>query len=408
MDRLKTSLFASMLAAAGIPIYIHLPQFASTEFGLSLSTIGVILIGIRILDFLQDPLLGWMVDRWPQVRPRFAALAAFGLAFGFMMLFTVTPPFRADFWLVMALVILFTAYSLATILIYGQSVEIAERNDGTTHVTIAAYREAGLVVGVIIAAIAPFVLAKAVGSFNSYRAFGLFLAAFAILAWAATRGLWTAQRKPAAQLTFKSLREAGSAYLLVLALANALPLALTSTLFLFFVEDRLALPGSAGLFLILFFVAAGLATPLWSWLVQRHGPKQVLIPAMLLSILGFMGAALLPQGAQTGFALICIVSGAALGADLVILPALFASTLSAAGFPTGQAFGIWAFISKMALALSALLALPYLELKGYSPGAVNTPDALRSLNFTYAVLPCLMKVVVIAMTFRLPSKGVQL
>ena len=53
MRYLNVSLFAMLLAAAGLPLYIHLPRFATTELGLSLSTVGVILIGIRVLDFTQ-------------------------------------------------------------------------------------------------------------------------------------------------------------------------------------------------------------------------------------------------------------------------------------------------------------------------------------------------------------------
>ncbi len=406
MTRLGTSLFAAMLAAAGLPIYIHLPRFASAELGLSLAAVGVILIAIRVFDFVQDPVLGWMVDRWPALRSQFAALAAFGLAAGFLMLFAIAPPIRVEVWLVAALVIVFTAYSLATILIYGQSVEIAEHGGAAGHYAIAAYREAGLIAGVVIAAVAPAVLSKMVGAELSYKAFGWFLAAFAIFTWAMTRSLWTTRRIPTQPLTPGALRDAGGTFLLVLALANALPVALTSTLFLFFVEDRLALPDLAGLFLIIFFVAAGLSAPLWSLLVRRHGPRKVLLPAMALSIAGFVGAAFLPAGAALEFTVICIVSGAALGADMVILPALFAKALSQSGLPTGQAFGIWAFVSKLALALAAITALPYLEFAGYVPGSANSAAALGALNFAYAVLPCLMKLIVIAMVFRLPPTTV--
>ncbi|MGC1487395.1 MAG: MFS transporter [Albidovulum sp.] len=404
LDQWKTGLFAAMLAAAGLPIYIHLPQFATSELGLSLATIGTILIGIRFLDFLQDPFLGWMVDRWPRFRRHFAAVAVFGLGLGFLLLFSVAPLFRAELWLISTLVILFTAYSLATILIYGQSVEIAESGGAAGHYKIASYREAGLIIGVVIAAIGPAILALIAGPQASYRLFGWLLGAFALIVWALTRSLWATQRLPTQPLTMAALKHSGGIYLLCLALANALPVALTSTLFLFFVEDRLALPGFGGIFLILFFLSAGVCAPLWSWAVRRYGPKKILLPAMALSIAGFIGAAALPAGGALEFALICLVSGAALGADIVILPALFSTVLSASGLPAGQAFGIWALVSKLALALAAITALPYLESAGYTPGGANTAEALSALNFTYAVLPCLMKLVAVAMVLRLPSK----
>lgn len=400
----RTALFAAMPAAAGLPLYIHLPQFAATEMGLSLTAVGAILIGIRIFDLVQDPLLGWMVDRAPARRGQFAALSAFGLAIGFAMLFSVAPPIRADLWMTLALVILFTAYSLATILIYSQSVAIAEAGGAGGHFSIAGYREAGLIAGVVLAAIAPTVLA-ALGV-APYSGLGVLIAVVAVIAWSMTRPLWAIAPVALPRLRFAALREAGADYLLALAFANALPVALTSTLFLFFVGDRLGLPDQAGLFLILFFAAAGLSAPVWSALARRADPRRVLIAGMALAIVGFLGAGLLPPGASLGFAIICVVTGAAQGADMVILSALFAARLSAAGLPTGQTFGFWAFVSKGTLALAAIIVLPLLEARGYRPGGPNPQAAIDMLTFSYAVLPCVLKLAAVAMVVRLPSQEV--
>ena len=62
-------------------------------------------------------------------------------------------------------------------------------------------------------------------------------------------------------MELKKLKEAGGVRLLWIALINSLPVALTSTLFLFFVEDKLALESLAGPLLKLFFLAAALALP---------------------------------------------------------------------------------------------------------------------------------------------------
>lgn len=398
----QTSLFAAMLAAAGIPLYIHLPRFASAELGLSLGMVGAILIGIRVLDFVQDPLLGRMVDRWPVMRGRFAFCAAVGLALGFVVLFSLRSGAPA-MQMTLALVILFTAYSLATILIYGQGVALAEQGSG--HLGIAGYREAGLIAGVVFAAAAPTLLGF--GGGDAYARFGWLLAGLALVVWALTRGLWTARRATVERLDWSALTQAGGLFLLLLALANALPVAITSTLFLFFVEDRLGLPDQAGLFLILFFAAAGCSAPFWSRAATRFGARPVLLLAMVLAIAAFIGAAALPMGAGGAFAAICLASGAALGADMVILPALFASALSTAELPAGQAFGLWAFVAKMALALAAITVLPLLQMQGYSPGGPNAQSALGALNFAYAILPCLLKLAVVAMVFRLPRKVLQ-
>ena len=58
----RIGVFAAMLAAAGVPLYIHLPRFVTVEMGLSLTTLGAVLLGIRIMDFAQDPFLGWLTE----------------------------------------------------------------------------------------------------------------------------------------------------------------------------------------------------------------------------------------------------------------------------------------------------------------------------------------------------------
>ncbi|MEQ3713717.1 MAG: MFS transporter, partial [Lentibacter sp.] len=192
--------------------------------------------------------------------------------------------------------------------------------------------------------------------------------------------------------------------LLWIALINSLPVALTSTLFLFFVQDKLGLDALAGPLLMLFFLAAALSVPLWSALVRRHGARRILPLAMTLAIVSFMGAALLPEGAALAFALICLASGAALGADMVILPVLFSTALARAGLSAGAAFGLWSFAGKLSLALAAALALPALQLAGYTPNAVNTPQALTTLTLAYAVIPCIIKIAAIILVARLPQE----
>ncbi|SLN56666.1 putative symporter YagG [Falsiruegeria litorea R37] len=401
MQRAQVSLFSMALAAAGLPLYIHLPRFASSELGLSLATIGLLLIGIRVLDFVQDPALGWVVDRWPSLRKRFATLALSGMAVGFLCLFTLTAPIPIMPWLVTSLVLLFTAYSLGSILFYGQTVALAGGDSRAKLYELAGYREGGAILGIILATTAPTVL-LAFG--QSYAAFGVLLCLFLGIVALTTRGLWSSANEPAASFGFADLKQPGIRQLLALALINSLPVAITSTLFLFFVEDRLQLTDLAGPFLLLFFVASGLSVPIWTRLVRRHSARRILIPAMSLAILSFVGAALLPAGAALPFALICIASGAALGADMVILPILFASTLQRADLKAGQAFGIWSFTLKMSLALAAALVLPYLSWTGFEAGQTNTPSALSALNFAYAVLPCLIKAVAIWFLFHLPPQ----
>ena len=116
----------------------------------------------------------------------------------------------------------------------------------------------------------------------------------------------------------------------MVALANAAPVAVTSTLFLFFVESRLDAPGWEGPLLLLFFISAAGAAPVWGMIAERIGAKKALLAAMVLAIVAFSFALLLGTGDTIAFALICLASGAALGADLTLLPAIFARRMESA------------------------------------------------------------------------------
>ncbi len=399
----RVSLYALMLAAAGIPLYIHLPRFAAVNLGIGLGVIGTVLLVIRLVDLIQDPLIGWAIDRWPRAQALFATLAALGLAVGFPLLFSLPDGAKLSV-LVSVLILLFSAYSLGTILLYGRSATLAKRADAKDLMTLAAYREGGQLAGVVLAASAPALFVAFGASAQGYPAFGLFLGVLAIVTLIVTFPIW--QRTPITGqgLSLTGLGQSGALRLLALALINSLPVAITSTLFLFFVEDRLQLPGKAGPLLILFFLSAGASVPLWARLSNRIGPKQTLMIAMPLAIAGFIGAASLSAGNLTGFALICLASGAALGADMVVLPAMFSVALTRAGLNASAAFGIWSFAGKLGLALAAFFTLPLLERSGFTPGQTNSAAALQTLNLAYAVLPCILKLGAFGMVLTLPTE----
>lgn len=404
MTDYRISFFAAMLAAAGIPLYIHLPRFASVELGVGLGAVGTVLIAIRILDLIQDPLIGWSIDRWPQLQPQFAALAGLGLAVGFPLLFSIPAGAGALIWLTGALILLFSAYSLGMILLYGRSATLAQSSDPAVLLRQARSREAGMLAGVVLAVAAPSVLVSLGAENQGYRGYGFLLGSFAAAVLLGTRGMWRHPVRPGMPATWAMFRGSGAGRLLLLALVNSLPVAITSTLFLFFVEDKLLLSGMAGPLLLVFFISAFAGLPVWYKLSQRIGPRATLLTAMPLTIAGFICAALIDAGNLPGFALICVASGAALGADMLLLPAMFSIALSRAGMRASEAFGIWSFAGKLALALAAFALLPLLESYGFSPGNPNGAAALTVLTLSYSVLPCVLKIAAIALVWTLPTE----
>ncbi|MFN3937957.1 MAG: MFS transporter, partial [Gemmobacter sp.] len=121
-----------------------------------------------------------------------------------------------------------------------------------------------------------------------------------------------------------------------------------------------------------------------------------------LAIVAFVFAATLGPGDVLPFALICAASGAALGADLTLLPALFARRMAVVSPRAGGGFGLWSFVSKFTLAFAAVTVLPLLEQRGFAAGSDNPEAALTMLTVLYAIVPCALKVLAIALLLAAP------
>jgi len=396
------SLFAALIATAGLPIYIHAPKFYVDSYGVTLASLGFTLAALRLVDVVQDPALGWLAQATRPHRRAGVALAATLMAAAMIALFAVAPPIAPLAWFALCLTALFSAFSFLTICFYAEGVGKAETLGAQGHLRLAGWREGGSLLGICLAAVAPVALLPLTD-----RPFTLFAAGFvglALFATLAMRREWqgrAAEPTPGPFALFRPvLADPLSRRLLLIALLNASPVAVTSTLFLFFVESRLGLPGWEGPLLLLFFLAAALSTPVWSQLARRHSPRLVLLSAMVLAITAFLWTLTLGPGDGIAFALICAASGAALGADLTLLPAIFASRLARTGTPEAAAFGLWSFVSKLSLALAALTILPALDAAGFRAGQGNTEQALWTLTLIYAGLPCVLKVAAIVLLAR--------
>ncbi|MBY5933163.1 MFS transporter [Tateyamaria omphalii] len=390
------AVFAALLSAAGLPIYIHAPKFYVDEYGVSLAALGAVLFGLRLLDVVQDPLFGRLSEALRSRRGVAVLIGCAVMALSMLGLFAVPPLLPPLVWFALMLTGVFSAFSFLTINFYAQGVVKADRLPGQGHLMLARWRETGALLGVCVAAIAPVMLGGFIGA-----PFAGFAVGFAVLAFAALvmmRGEWVSDGLPPS-VGFKAvLGDALARRLLLIALVNAAPVAVSSTLFLFFVESRLEAPGFEGPLLLLFFLCAALAAPIWGRLAERYGPKPVLLSAMVLAICAFGWAVTLGPGDWFAFAIICALSGATLGADLTVLPAVFATRMARISPSASEGFGLWAFVSKFTLAFAAVTLLPALERAGFDSGAAtHPPEALTLLTLLYAAVPCGLKVVAIAL-----------
>ena len=396
VDRLPAyTVFAGVISAAGLPIYIYAPKYYADTYGVSLTLLGAVLFGLRLFDIFQDPFLGWVSERLRRGKALAVAGAAVVMAVSMVGLFAVPPPISPIWWFGITITGLFTAFAFLSITFYAQGIAKAGTAPGG-HVRVAAWRESGSLLGVCIAAVTPTLLMGVTAS-----PFAVFAAGFALACIVAAVVMWR-EWTPGGGSDPVPMRaiitDPLARRLMVLALVNGAPLAVSSTLFLFYVESRLAAPGWEGPLLVLFFLAAAVSAPVWSLLARHRGEKPVLLLAMGLALLFFGFTSTLGPGDAGWFALICVLSGATIGADLTLLPAMFARRMATISPNGGQGFGLWAMVNKFTLAFAAASMLPLLDWSGFEAGSIVQPAlAMTMLMVLYAVVPSLLKLLAIAL-----------
>lgn len=398
--------FAAILAAAGLPLYIHAPKFYVDEYGVSLTAIASALLGLRMLDFVQDPVLGWVVDHLGEWRGAFAGAMTALLAVAMVALFAIPAPINPLVWFILCLAFLFTAFSALSILFYARGVAKGDNIGEDGHVRLASWRESGALIGICLAAILP-TLFLSFGFGAPMATFALVFVVVAAIAAAMMAQEWQGKTLVEPTNLRALLADPVLRQLLLVGLLNAAPAAVTSSLFLFFVEYRLGSADSAGPLLLLFFLSAAASVPFWAKVAHHKGAKWTLMMGMLLAIVTFSFAITLGEGDVRAFAAICLFSGAALGADMTLLPAMFSKRVKMVHRGGGQAFGLWNFCAKFTLALAAVTVLPALDNAGFSTTDVNPPQVLIVLTITYAVVPCVLKIFALAVLYWTPIEETQ-
>ena len=393
------------LAFAALPLYVVLPNYYARNLGLSLATVGGLLMLVRLMDAMVEPWIGKASDALFAKTTRVVLLVGAGVAllqwFGMTALFfpVVTEKSQLAAWLVMGLLITCVAHSLLVITHQAWGVRLG--GDELLRSRIVAWRE-GLGLAGVIAASALSVLWGA-------QAMVMFFGGALLLGW----GMWWRAPQPvlraAVQHTtsaslWQPLTQPAFRRLLAVFMCNGIASAIPAALMLFFAQDRLqASEQATALFLVLYFICGAASMPLWLHAVKRFGLAWSWLMGMLVAIACFAWTAGLGTGQVQAFALICALTGVALGADLALPGALLARLIEqqdAQGKEDGTYLGWWNLATKLNLAIAAGAALPLLQWLGYTPNS-HDEIALQRLAWGYALVPCMLKLIAAALLYVL-------
>ncbi|HSO48760.1 MAG TPA: MFS transporter [Rhizobiaceae bacterium] len=404
------------LAALTLPLYLVVPTFYAEALGVPLAVVGTILLAVRIFDAVNDPVIGWLADRWPARNRRKSWIALFALPLAATAYALFWPPADAGgAWLFGTAALLSIGYTAMVLPLSAWGAELSQ--DYHERSRIAAWREGFVIAGTVVAIALPFTIGwKDPSTFHGLA----LIAVFVVIALPLFTGVAVAMvpEPPVSERAGTPPFEAFAAMranphfirLLSAFLINSLANALPATLFLLFVAQRLGAEEWRGPLLILYFVSAIAGMPFWTWVARRLSKHRSWCIAMLAACAVFLPAAFLSQGDVAAFTIICIASGLCLGADLVLPSSMQADVIESDRIASGANrsalfFAAWSLTSKLALALAVGLAFPLLEAYGLDAtnSAASSNESLLMLALLYAAAPVALKLVAIAMmwNFRL-------
>ena len=392
------------LALMGIPLYVYLPPFYANELGLGLAAVGLALMLTRLWDVITDPLVGYLSDRVPG-RHRRKALMGAGIPLLIVSLwFLLRPGGEVGLWhLYLWGLAAFLGWTMIQLPYTSLGAEADPSPHGRTR--LAASREGLALVGTVFAAALPILIGTeqpgAVLAAVFWMMALLLPAAFVVMAlgapeparhhqvidWRRGWPLLAGNRRLRALLGGYFLNN----------LANGIPAAL----FLMFVADRLGAEGWLGALLLLYFGAGIAALPAWTFLARRWGKRRSWGASILLAAVSFAFAPLLGPGDVAWFAVICLVSGLSLGADMA-LPASIQADIAGidsdqgGGDRAGLFFGLLGLATKLALAVAVGVGYGLLSLAGFESGDTDT----TALALTYGSLPVAFKLAAAWLVFR--------
>lgn len=401
----KSTLFsygaaAIPLAMLGLPLYIYLPTFYAQSVGLSVTVVGFILFVSRLTDVITDPLVGIYSDRFQSKYGKRKPFMLFGSLVLLASFYALIHPPKAhvEFWLLGFSMLVYLGWSIVSIPYLAWSAEISADYHEKTRLSGA--RELFTIIGAMGALIIPYLYGVSEDAAESlgilYMSFLFLLFLFLPFTLLGVKESVTPKSKHIGlkELTklwakIPSLRRLQTAFILN-SLANALP----ATLFLFYVELVLQESSQTGPLLLLYFASGIAGLPFWTMLAKKIGKRKSWQASMLLASTAFVFVPFLGAGDLLWFGLITFVSGLSLGADMALPSSMQADVVqkiqTQKSAYAGLLFGIWAMLTKFALALAVGLGFVILGGVGFTPEA-PTPLALTTLSLLYGGAPVLFK-----------------
>ncbi len=386
------------IAFLGFPLYIYLPPFYVQHIGLNIGIVGAILLIARLIDMIADPFIGRFCDIYSS---KFKIILISSLFLTLGLFFLIKPISNSYLYLFIFSIIIYISYSF--VLIPYLSLNAILGKNELDNTKLAFSREIFIIFGVLLSLLLPYLFLVSNDSKKSLELLLYFILIVfpivLILFYNKLKFLEIKNKNISHNNFFKSLKNLFKKYpnqkkLFLAFLFNNLANALPATLFLFFVKYILVLEQHTGLFLIIYFLSAIIAFPIWIKISKKISKKSTWILSIFIAISAFIFVPFLNEGDFITFSIICIVTGACLGSDMAIPSSIqsdVANFIKKQEDLTSVLFGFWAMITKLSLALALAISFITLEFTSFDKEDINQ-YSIVAIIFLYSTLPIIFKI----------------
>ena len=401
------------IGTIGLPIAIYLAPLYAGQLDLSLQMIGVAFLVARLSDFITDPLIGILSDRWrPAIGRRrvWLLLGTVVMMSGVFLLFRPVDGVNIYYFLG-AVSLVYFGYTLLGIPYAAWGAELSTSYHIRTRTTSSArfFDMAGLIISTLIPAV---VLARTgATSGDVMRELSTFI--LIALPIAATIVFFTVPEPdaPVVKSPFSLRKSLGLltsngpfARIVLVLLVGTIGEVFRQTITLFFARDVVGVTNIGAVYFY-YFVAALVMVPFWLWLAQRIEKHRALTLAFIIIAITNGSMFFLGQGEELAFIALFVIKGACYGPVLMLPPAMIADTVDIDTARTrdrqqGLFYALAAMIQKHGYALGASLPLTILGAIDYDSKGETAPQALHVLTLCYSVIPGVLVLAAAWLTIR--------
>jgi GPH family glycoside/pentoside/hexuronide:cation symporter len=403
------------LAALGMPIVVHLPQFyASKEIGLGLVVTGLVFSLMRIFDVFIDPIMGYWSDRWRTPFGRRKPLILIGapiLALGIWMTFVPGGPVGA-LYLCFWLFVMYFGWSMTTIPHLSWGSELS--SDYHERSRVYGWSQVATLVGFVGVLIVPAVLEHGKAG-QSVQVMSMAVFAIALLVPSVALCLWLVP-EPEVKLRTHApliptlrflLKNSAIRRVMAVDLIESTNQGARGAMFFFFVRLALDQPKWAGSLLLIYFVAGIAFIPAWIALSRRIGKHRALIVCYVYAIAMSPTLFLIPHGNLPIAIAVFVLTGVSYGAPAFLLRSMMADIADAdtaenGAERAGLMYSFLSLTSKFGIGWAVGITFPVLALMGFNPQHVNAPDAIEHMRIFYIALPIAFGIVSLAVMLGYP------